>query len=162
MRTDSGHPALIKHDDLICMKDRTDTLRNDNCCRLRRRFFQCTPQRHICLIIKCRKTVIKNQDLRLLCNCPRNRKPLLLPTGYVRSALGDRRIIFFFFFFDKFTCLCDFGRLSDLLFRRICTARSSAVRNQVLHKDPFLPSHGHPHRLPGLHRMSRHRSAESG
>ena len=88
MRTDSGHPALIKHDDLICIQDGADSLCYDNRGNILCLFLQSLAKLAVSLEIKCGKAVVKNQDLRLFCNRSCNRKTLLLATGYIISPWG--------------------------------------------------------------------------
>ena len=115
----TGNFSIIQYDDLIGMQDRADPLGHDQGRRICRLLFQLPTKCDICLIVQRRKAVIKNEDLRLLRNRPRNGKALLLPSGYIRTTLRNRSFIRSLFFFDKFRRLCNRCRLFHILAGRI-------------------------------------------
>ncbi len=99
--------SVIQYNDLICIQDRTDSLCDDDRCSIFCMLFQCFTQCTVCLEIQSGKAVVKNKYLRFLGDRSCNGKPLLLSTGYVGSALSDRRIILLRFRIDKFCSLCN-------------------------------------------------------
>ena len=106
----TDHTSLIQNQDPVRMQDRADTLCNDQSCSIFCLFFQCTAEHHICLIVKSRKTVIKNIDLRPFCNSPGNGETLFLPAGYIGTSLGYLRIHLLLFFLYEVPCLSHFSR----------------------------------------------------
>ena len=100
--------SVIQDNDLVCIQDRTDTLCNNDRCRIFCMCFECFTQGTVCLEVQCRKAVVKNKDFRFLGNRSRDRKSLFLSTGYVGSSLCDRGCVFLRFCLDKLRCLCNF------------------------------------------------------
>ena len=116
MCTFSDNLSIIQDKDLLCMQNGTDSLCYDQNCTFPRLLCKGMTQCHIRLIVKSRKTVIKNKYLWMLCNRSCNRKSLLLTTGYIGTALSDRTFIAFRFSLDKFCSLCDLCRFFHFLF----------------------------------------------
>ena len=116
MGADAGDPSFIQNNDLLCVEDRADTLGYDDRRRLSSFFLQNFSKSCIRLIIQCGKTVIENINLRLSGNRPGNGQTLFLTAGYIRTALGNRRIILFFLFFNEITGLGNLGRFMNLVF----------------------------------------------
>ena len=87
MCTFSDNLSIIQDKDLLCMQNGTDSLCYDQNCTFPRLLCKGMTQCHIRLIVKSRKTVIKNKYLWMLCNRSCNRKSLLLTTGYIGTAL---------------------------------------------------------------------------
>ena len=79
--------SVIQDNDLVCIQDRTDTLCNNDRCRIFCMCFECFTQSTVGLEIQCRKAVVKNKYLRFLGDCPCYGKTLFLTTGYVGSSL---------------------------------------------------------------------------
>ena len=71
------------------MQNGTDSLCYDQNCTFPRLLCKGMTQCHIRLIVKSRKTVIKNKYLWMLCNRSCNRKSLLLTTGYIGGNFAE-------------------------------------------------------------------------
>ena len=52
MRSNPCYPALVKHNDLVGVKDRADALRNDQCRNVLRLLLQRTAQSYVRLVIE--------------------------------------------------------------------------------------------------------------
>ena len=87
MRSLTNDFSILQYKDLVGMKDRIDTLCNDNHRRILCLLCKCFSKCRIRLVIKRGKAVVKDQYLGLLCDSSCNRKSLLLSTGNIRSAL---------------------------------------------------------------------------
>ena len=96
------------------MENRADPLCHDDHGAVFDILRQCFSKRRIRFQIKCRKAVIENKDFRILCNRTRNRQTLFLSAGHIRSALGNRGLIFIVFCFNKLCCLRNRGCFFDL------------------------------------------------
>ena len=83
---------LIQHQDLVRVQHGGDALRHNNDRGVVGFSLQRTAQRHVGLVVQRREAVIKQIDLRVLGNGAGNRKALLLPTGDVAAALGNRAV----------------------------------------------------------------------
>ena len=81
MGSDTGYLSFIQHNDLVGVEDCADTLCHDNDCGIGNFVMKSFPQYHIRLVIKGGKAVIKQENLRILCNGPGNGQTLLLSAG---------------------------------------------------------------------------------
>ena len=106
--------SVIEHQNLLRMENCTDSLCHDDHGAVFDILRQCFSKCRIRFQVKCRKAVIENKDFRILCNRTRNRQTLLLSAGHIRSALGNRGLIFIVFCFNKLCCLRNRGCFFDL------------------------------------------------
>ena len=111
----SYNAAILQYEDLVCMKDRIDTLCHDDDGSVTRFPGKLFSKCRIRFIIQCGKAVIKDQYLRLLCDGTGNGQTLLLSAGYIRSALGDLAVLLLFLLLDKLGGLSDLCRFLHLL-----------------------------------------------
>ena len=120
MASDSCHMSIVQYKDLICIEDRTDTLCHDNGCCFFCIFFQSFSKCAVCFKIQCGKAVVKDKDLRILCDSSGNGKPLLLSTGNIASSLCDRSLISLRLGVDKLRSLCNLCCFFHCVFRNLC------------------------------------------
>ena len=123
----TNHTSFIQHQDTVCVKDRADTLRDDQRGGILGFFFQRSSQDYIGLVIKSGKTVVENINLRILGNGSGNGQTLFLTSGNIGASLGDRIFQSVFFFLDKFPGLGDLG-CSFYLFRRSVVISITDIR----------------------------------
>ena len=105
MGTLSGNATVIQNDDLVCIADRTDALRDDDLGGVGTLVVQSLAEQAVCPVVQRGEGIVKNEYLRFSCNGSCNGKPLFLPAGEVASALCDVGLVSPVFFFYKIRCL---------------------------------------------------------
>ena len=138
MRSKSIDPALIHHNDTVCILHTGDTLGDDQLGCIRDLFSECSADFRICSCIYRTGTVIQDQDLRLFQNCPGNTESLLLSTRYIISTLFDVRLIFLWKSFNKFICTCQFTRFYALFICGIFISPPQIFQNRAGEKNILL------------------------
>ena len=89
MFSDSCNPAVIQHNNLVRMQNRTDALCHNHDRRVGKFLMQRLPEHRIRFIIQCGKTIIKKKYFRPSCNGSGNGKPLCIDAiepGYAAST----------------------------------------------------------------------------
>ena len=99
--------TIVQNDDLICIHDGGCTLRYEEYGRVIRLLLDGFPECGICCIVKSGRTVIKDQDFRLLHKRTCNRQSLFLPTGQILTALVQHKLDTALFLLYKILRLCD-------------------------------------------------------
>ena len=139
--------SFIQYQNLLCVQNRTDSLCYNNYGTVCYILAKCPTKRSIRLEIQCRKTIIKNTDLRILSDCSCNCQSLFLSTGNIRTALCNRTVIVFFLGINKLCRLCYFRCTFDLFLGNLYQSANwmqwfpkikflSVAHNQSPHADP--------------------------
>ena len=80
---DSG---MVDDDDLIGVADRAQPMGDHDGGPPARKLFERTLDMPFALVVECTGRLVKDQNLRILEENPRNRNPLFLPAGEARPA----------------------------------------------------------------------------
>ena len=122
MLSDSHRLAFVQDDNVVCMEDGADSLRNNHNGSILCFRDQCFSQRRICFEIESRKAIVKNIKFRLLHQGTGDGKTLFLSSRKVRAALRHKGFQFIRQCLNKILCLCNGQGVPELI---VCCFRIS-------------------------------------
>src|SRR5438132_5256200 len=127
MRAAFDYLATFQHQDLIRTANCREAVGNDESGAAPTQRLQSSLDEDFALTVQARRSLVKNQDLRLGQNCASNRHALALSAGQLYTAFADNRVITIGKSIDELLAMGDATGFDDLFARGVRVSKADVL-----------------------------------